>query len=589
MKQNKITAMICVMLIICTFAMGWITAGADDAGLKSDIDNNGTVDILDVILLLKKVTETSVSTSLTVDSDMTNDVDGNGALDILDVILLLKQITTVESTAAPTSSEPFTEGNGTEDEPYVIYTAEELYKLAELVNTKAMNDKGEQYATKAYKLGADITLNDETFEFLPDTGLVMVTDGTNVGYVGTGVLGDESGENTVFDETASKPGEWYASQEATTEGEYSGTLNVWDSVGNSETFFNGKFDGTQYTIRGIYINTDENYQGLFGRAEIAEISNIKIESSLTIANNYVGAVVGYCISASVSNCENSGIVVGRMEVGGIIGNGFSKNRLSGDINSGTVIGYHRVGGVIGHCAHSSEIDDCQNYGDLFGTIESIAIGGVVGELYSSALSNSKNSGTIKGTYSVGGVVGMADRITISRCINSGDVFGVGNFSAGIVASLSYTSVVTECFNVGKISGNEYVGGIIGYCSRSSAENNYNSADVSGKTYVGGVVGFCVGNETIKSSISSCYTMGNIKVNDIAMDCAIGIVSDQIENAEISCVYLIDTEAENDTDYGGTLLTDEQMRHQESFVGFDFDEVWILDSDTEYPYPELITE
>ena len=112
-------------------------------------------------------------------------------------------------------------GEGTPESPFLIGTAQELTAFAGLVN-------GGQ-KTLCAELTEDIYLNDETFTFDKDTGLVKVTDGTNTAYIGTGIKGNKSGSNATFDARASIRGYWYASDTSTTSSEtsiYTGTLDV---------------------------------------------------------------------------------------------------------------------------------------------------------------------------------------------------------------------------------------------------------------------------------------------------------------------------------------------------------------------------
>jgi hypothetical protein len=91
--------------------------------------------------------------------------------------------------------------------------------------------------------------------------------------------------------------------------------------------------------------------------------------------------------------------------------------------------------------------------------------------------------------------------------------------------------------------------VVGYSYSSSLTDSYNTGTVSGNNSVGGVVGY-----NSSSTISNCY-------------------------------YL-NTSVSNPTNSFGVALTDAQMRNSASFAGFDFDTVWMIDSSAAYPYPTL---
>lgn len=570
----------------------------------------------------------------------------------------------------------FAEGDGTEQEPYMINTLEDFYKMAQLINANE-EDRNNSYSERVYKLGTDIVLNDETFEFMPDTGLVKVTDGTNIAYLGTGFCGDGSGENTVFDETASERGKWYASDGSTEEGAYCGTINEWtpiggyiavpykinsneefqtarreygilytlvENAGSSYDYYNhcfyydseysqyyylstfmGGFDGSDHTISGIYINTDKDYQGLFGNAENAKISNVFVTSFYIGGEKYVGGVVGNCLSGEISNCVSDGCVLGEYNVGGITGYG---STLDNCTNKSTVFG-GTVGGVAGS---SSSVNNCTNDGEVYGY--DYAGGGIVGNA-SGSIYNCVNNGTIIGkcddsSLNIGGIAGASYGGTISNCINNGNIIGNNGYvyAGGIIGECSYDTVIKNCVNNGNVAigesknatvggiagsnglrteinscinngtvkGNSWyrtnVGGIAGRCIFGTIRNCYNTGNIFGVlnyqypvSTVGGIAGYC-GDEMSsedKTSIERCYTVGKVNQNETEKDCAIGYIEG--EDVRTRYIYVLDTTADDVTTCG-TFLTDAKMRQQSSFVGFDFDIVWMMDNETDYPYPEL---
>ena len=145
---------------------------------------------------------------------------------------------------------------------YVLTTAEQFAGFAELVNG------GETFQGKTVILDADITLNTGNVEFA------------------------ESGYSFVSEDHK----EWTPI----------GTYKSSSSRG-----FRGVFNGNNSVISGIYMNNDEDYQGLFGMSSGCEIKNIRIENSLYIADNSVsvGGIiagtpksVGPNATITVDNC-----------------------------------------------------------------------------------------------------------------------------------------------------------------------------------------------------------------------------------------------------------------------------------------------
>ncbi|MBQ1967826.1 MAG: hypothetical protein II356_07615, partial [Clostridia bacterium] len=96
----------------------------------------------------------------------------------------------------------------------------------------------------------------------------------------------------------------------------------WEPIGTDSTPFKGVFDGNNYTIYNLYINSpDEDYQGLFGYIYNATIQKTNVLNAIISAKNYAGGIVGYSSShlASIINCDFYGTVIGSENIGGIIG------------------------------------------------------------------------------------------------------------------------------------------------------------------------------------------------------------------------------------------------------------------------------
>ena len=560
------------------------------------------------------------------------------------LLLMLFCVTALSAGAASSTWDgsaayDFASGLGTETNPYIIKTAEQLAYFAQSVNA------GNTYEGQYIKLDADIELNDAVFFLDLDSGLVVVRYygySYITAYLGTGILGDASGSNTTFDTTASTAGAWYSSTTSTATTTYSGTLNTWKPIGSSSYPFAGNFDGDGHTVSGLYIETAEDYQGLFGSIKNATVANLGVVNSYIRANDYVGAVVGYCEAydsngghSVIENCYSTSIVNGNYEVGGVVGRTramcdsysgtptvtvkncynigtiYSKTGSAGGVvgkneynglvedcyNVGTIIGGYYVGGVVGRNSYAV-VESCYNTGDVSGDTE---VGGVVGrnELVS-VVTNSYNKGNVTGSKSsVGGIVGLSITNTydgipeITNCYNTGNVSvigeysdSVGNFVGGIVgenyaSSKSYIVTVENCYNTGSIVGNKYVGGILGgndSAGKFSKTNCYNTGSVSGNSYVGGIVGYDKGYQ---SPNINCYNAGTVTASsDIDGIAGYYSYSSQIQN----CYYL-DTAVTAASKYG-TALTDDQMKLASSFAGFDFDTVWEIDVTCGYDYPTL---
>ncbi|MBI9031932.1 choice-of-anchor D domain-containing protein, partial [bacterium] len=114
--------------------------------------------------------------------------------------------------------------------------------------------------------------------------------------------------------------------------------------------FTGSYDGQGHTISNLYVNRPSTaFGGLFGRIQGAFISNLGIEDAEIIVNRsqYVGGLVGFAWSSTISKTYVTGAVSGGTSVGGLVGSsGFST--ISNSYATGAVSGSSNVGGLIGN-------------------------------------------------------------------------------------------------------------------------------------------------------------------------------------------------------------------------------------------------
>ena len=76
----------------------------------------------------------------------------------------------------------------------------------------------------------------------------------------------------------------------------------WEPIGGDyDNVFQGNFDGNGFDIKDLYINTTEDYAGLFGYAENATITNVSLINVNITGNSAVGGLVGYASMAVITN------------------------------------------------------------------------------------------------------------------------------------------------------------------------------------------------------------------------------------------------------------------------------------------------
>lgn len=210
----------------------------------------------------------------------------------------------------------------------------------------------------------------------------------------------------------------------------------------------------------------------------------------------------------------------------------------------------------------------------------------------------KNSAIIKN-------LGMIDceidvEINLSTYIGNTYVGGIVGYNQGIIENCYVSGKIKACPTASYKAydyGNR-IGGITGY-NRGVITNCYNTADIfattDGNLYAySGKDSHTAGIAAVTSDsnkIENCYNIGNISH---PVDENVGAITTyDIYNHAISDnynYYLNTSIAKNliddrNSDIGKS-LTDAQMKHQTSFTGFDFNDTWMIDELSSYPYPQL---
>ncbi|MBQ7140557.1 MAG: hypothetical protein IJO32_03555 [Bacilli bacterium] len=488
----------------------------------------------------------------------------------LGISLILTGI--LSSMAMNTSAAGDFEGKGTEKDPYIIKTAEQLQNVGKYCGKD--NAKYFKMEVKNNKLDMKDIQN-----FKPICSLINSTN-----------------EEKVFKEA-----------------------------------FYGHFDGNNTELINFKIETDAFFGGLFGATNGATIKNIGIgeNSSITVKEKLfnqgtspTGGIVGYARNTTIENVWNSAKIEGKgRQVGGIVGKlqGYSivdgktegTSTLKKAKNSGEVSAERLIGGIVGYVSDNVTIENIENKASVTGVED--MVGGIVGCASNKVqIKDVTNTGVVnagkevEGNSDAGGIVGYARNTTIENVENKASVTGAGASVGGIVGELlgfpyGYTigeSSLIKATNSGKVvAGKNYhgsglAGGIVGVAFNNSLiEDVLNTASVTGDdARVGGIVGELSEYSTLRNALN--YNENITGSEHVGL--LIGIMpNDSIttatntytlkENTTLNGVGGYHNEYSKITSMKG--FTKEEMKNKENFVGFDFENIWVMGSE----HPELKRE
>lgn len=399
----------------------------------------------------------------------------------------------------------FPVGDGTEADPYIITTKQQLFHLKELVDDDASelpddpSDPGMPMSGKCYKLGCDIDFAGESFE---------------------GIGGYYSPFKGKFD------GDGYT---------ISNIVLTWHADDPSKNI--GFFDHAKNaTFRNVTINTNVTiatgyeYVSLFcALADDSSFYNISTEGSIAPAAEdnvcvvrFAGGVVGSLITrgttfSTLDHCSNDANISVRAtrtdaRVGGIAGTIYCGTNIFNCVNRGVIKLYQNdtsgdglsaAGGLIGAISSGTNhneiilVNRCRNFGSVTNSAYKYAYaGGLFGGVRDATkmtddydpimrVSNFVNKGAVSATSRsgndayAGGAVGCLDSIGalacgdsndhyFYNCLNTGSIYSNGNDArSGGLCGFVYNDETkfVLCGNVGSISGSNdpHNGGISGGC------------------------------------------------------------------------------------------------------------------------------
>ncbi len=261
--------------------------------------------------------------------------------------------------------------------------------------------------------------------------------------------------------------------------------NGWEPIGNSDSKFQGIFDGNNSQIRDLYINrSDKDFVGLFGFTDDSKISNLMIIEANVEGKERVGILTGGQLDGVVNNSYSTGDVKGNTNIGGLVGDtGGTITESYAEVNvTGESDESENVGGLAG--SNSETIENSYAIGEVEGETE---VGGLVGENDGKITESHAEVNVTGESENVGGLVG-SNSDTIEDSSAKGEVEGetevgglVGENDGKITESHAEVNVT------GESDESENVGGLAGSNS-DTIENSYAIGEVEGETKVGGLVG-----------------------------------------------------------------------------------------------------
>lgn len=257
----------------------------------------------------------------------------------------------------------------------------------------------------------------------------------------------------------------------------------WIPIGlSSPASFSGRFDGGGNSIIGLFINRIADYQALFGYTGDCRIESIAVEDVDVTGRNIVGGLVGLNLG-QVLEASSTGIVRGGYRVGGLVGEN-NPGTVSASSSSATIQANDgRIGGLVGFNVGGAVVNSFAT-GQVTG---GWYVGGLVGRNLNGTVTRSYATGNAISSSVAGGLVGDTEGGIISNSYATGNAHAGSYFSGGLIGYL-WSTAVSNSFSIGFVSGGTDIGGLVGYRFGGSVSGSYWNTETSGQSISAGGMG-----------------------------------------------------------------------------------------------------
>ncbi|EKD51715.1 MAG: hypothetical protein ACD_62C00196G0001 [uncultured bacterium] len=553
--------------------------------------------------------------------------DGHGAgvvdgANVTDVVVLCEESIAPVCDGVPDGD--FQSGTGTEDDPYLLCTPEQLNRI------------GTHYLTSSFRLAADIDMTGSDF--------TMIGNGRDQAFLGT----FDGNHHTISNIILNLPDETYVGFISVLSGTVQ-NLGLTDIDIGGELIIGGLagYTSADSTIDGSYATgvvtpTLGTAGGLVG-INCGTITNAYaivdvICEDCPLLGGLAGGNGADCDQSSIIDSYAKGDVTGTSLVGGLVGKSLvgttitssyaSDNNVSGkDMvgglvgqNDGTVSESHSSNAVtvagdagLGPCGgfvaentgnitssssdsvvnsagwwlgqfvgdNNGNIEHSQALGSVTATVGTLFVGGLVGSnwglVYDSFASADVNA---PDSIDVGCLVGWNATGNILSVQAECDVTGgmaVGGLVGGNESTIAYTYAQSA------VEGGEHVGGLVGSNVLGSINDSFADSVTNATRNVGGLVG------TNQATIENTYAVGPVTGDDNVG----GLVGAFNDDGTCTASFwdtetsLVAADTCVDAAKCGSGKTDADMKLLGTFSPpWDFDDVWEFVDGGDYDYPSL---
>jgi len=363
---------------------------------------------------------------------------------------------------------------------------------------------------------------------------------------------------------------------------------------------NSKF--TEINVSGVIYSTDLT-GGLVSYAKDSNFESISFDGKINLGSFYGGGIIGAAENITLNNSHVVADINGLNFVGGLIGgsslslatpniisNSYSIVNIGGRYNDSYALPASDIGGLVGggqfiilnSFSDVNIVNAYVDFGGLCGSCNSIINSYATGNIIVDQNTVGGMSGSQLPNYLPLNVGGLAGSLS-GAAINS---YFVGNITLTPVSKISTPSPTTF---VGWATN---IGGLVGVVSSQTLEtgvaNCYSRANITidgNVNRIGGLIGILNARD-----VNDSYYTGNLNISGISNTHIGGLIGKKEDTSVVNYSYWNTQTSGYSSSAGGLGRTTTQMTYpydSNTYVGWDFENVWAIDPTINDGYPYLL--
>ncbi len=404
-------------------------------------------------------------------------------------------------------------GTGSKEDPYLISNGAELSYFSKMLLT-------EDYNNTYFRLSNNILLNAGTFKYDEENGMQYIENGTTY-YI------------------KEYTNELYRTKDRT--GNTEKTVFFFPALKN----FKGHFDGSSYTIYGLYISSTEEEVSLFPNLE-GEVHDLYVSNALVYGGEKTAGIASSLTNSTLKNISYDGFVIGNTQTEKKNHTLTLENQaLTFDVDGEKTIAFNtnipKLEGTItkvvlsGTCNQTQTDGKIQINGEEIPTCDKssfeIDFGNhIPAELQmSSSLTENQELDLTDLKYTItyqtgvtGGIAGVSTNSILHNVINKSYVSSP-TLASGLVGTSSGTLKVENSYNLGQIKSNLTSTGLVGTIQNSEdvkISKSYNTGELQGKDTIGLIDRITASKVVIQNSFQtfdSLYAIDSILSSTVTIN------------------------------------------------------------------------